>query len=103
MARFTTIQSRNMADPATGAPVAAFAISIGQVAETLTISPQFCNVYMSMTEQGLAIPNQRFEFTDSIAFGAVTIPAPKGANAQVWFVAPAGAVAPNSTLSMLVN
>jgi hypothetical protein len=104
MARFTTIQSYLVTDQF-GAPNAATSITIADSAEHVVLATAGCAVYMSMTEQGLDIMQQRFLITDlNNAGGPFTIPAPKGANSQLWFAPADGfAATPLATLSVMVN
>ena len=82
------------------------AISLPDNAKSLTLFSFQCMTYMALDPQDLSLPRRRFFLMDAASspgLGAVVIPAPKGTNNQVWFLADPAGAAPGATLSVVVN
>jgi len=69
------------------------AVSIPLTAKKILISTD-CIAFMSLTEQGLEIPEQRMSLPQQLPDGVnpspsppICIPIPSGANGQIWFKA----------------
>jgi len=87
------------------------AVSIPLKAKKILISTD-CIAFMSLTEQGLEIPEQRMSLPQQLPDGSVTnpsppicIPIPSGANGQLWFQANTTggiAPAPSAYVSVLI-
>lgn len=94
-----------------GAALKGRAVSIPLTAKKILISTD-CIAFMSLTEQGLEIPEQRMSLPQQLPDGSVTnpsppicIPIPSGANGQLWFVAnTTGGIspAPSAYVSVLI-
>jgi len=105
MPHFTTIQSALTSD-AMGEPITkTFSISFGQAATSISITAYASPVWMSLTEAGLDIVQQRYYIPDMAGTASqVIIPAPYGVNHQLWFRSAAELIGePYATLSVMVS
>jgi len=106
----SSIQAQRLTDEV-GQALKGIAISIPLQAKKILISLD-CIAFMSLTETGLTIPEQRMSLPQQKPDGSVTnpsppicIPIPSGANGQLWFQANTTgglAPAPESYVAVLI-
>ena len=106
----SSIQAQRLTDDV-GQALKGIAISIPLKAKKILISLD-CIAFMSLTETGLSIPEQRMSLPQQLPDGSVTnpsppicIPIPSGANGQLWFQANTTggiAPAPSAYVSVLI-